>query len=150
MAVRLVQCDERGAPAEPLGDLPEMLMQNCEGTAALFASIGFAPPWVGYLTVDDGRPVGGCAFIGAPKEGAVEIAYYVLEQFEGRGFSTQAVARMIEIARRADAGVTLTAKTLPKENPSTSILRKNGFQFAGETSDEEIGLAWAWALPAGG
>ena len=80
----------------------------------------------------------------------MEIAYYVLEQFEGRGFSTQAVARMIEIARRADAGVTLTAKTLPKENPSTSILRKNGFQFAGETSDEEIGLAWAWALPAGG
>ena len=53
---------------------------------------------------------------------------------------------MIEIARAADAGATLTAKTLPTENPSTSILRRNGFQFVGETTDDEIGLAWAWVL----
>lgn len=148
MSVRLVQCDEGGAPIEPLGDLPDVLLQNCLGTAALFASIGFAPPFVGYVTVDGERPVGGCAFIGAPKDGSVEVAYFTLEDCEGRGFATQALARMIEIARQADAGVALTAKTLPRENPSTSILRRNGFQFAGETSDDEIGLAWAWMLKA--
>ena len=38
---------------------------------------------------------------------------------------------------------------LPKENASTAILRRNGFQLAGETSDEEIGLAWAWVLRPG-
>ena len=56
------------------------------------------------------------------------------------------MARMIEIARRTDANVSLTAKTLPEENASTAILRRNGFQFTGETSDEEIGLAWSWVL----
>lgn len=149
MSVRLIQCDERGEPVEPLVALPPVLKENCAGTAALFASIGYAPPWVGYVTVDGERPVGGCAFIGAPKDGAVEIAYYTLQECEGRGYATQGAARMIEIARRTDAGVTLTAKTLPAENPSTSILRRNGFQFAGETSDDEIGLAWAWVLKAG-
>jgi RimJ/RimL family protein N-acetyltransferase len=148
VSVRLVQCDVHGEPVERLGDLPEVLHQNCQATAALFASIGFAPPWVGYVTVAGDRPVGGCAFVGAPKDGAVEIAYFTLEECEGRGFAKQAVARMIEIARRADPAMALTAKTLPKENPSTSILRRNGFQFAGETSDDEIGLAWAWGLRA--
>jgi [ribosomal protein S5]-alanine N-acetyltransferase len=53
---------------------------------------------------------------------------------------------MIDIARRTDLGIALTAKTLPQDNPSTTILRRNGFQVAGETSDDDIGLAWAWVL----
>jgi len=149
MSLRLVQCDRRGEPVEHLGELPQVLKENCQSTAALFASIGFAPPWVGYVTVHNDQPVGGCAFVGRPKDGLVEIAYFTLEECEGRGHATQAVARMIEIARQTDPSVSLTAKTLPKENPSTAILRRNGFQFAGETSDEDIGLAWAWALRPG-
>ena len=144
MSVRLVQCDPKGAPAENLGVLPTVLKENCNATATLFASIGFAPPWVGYITVHHNQPVGGCAFVGAPKDGAVEIAYFTLEAFEGRGVSTQAVTRMIEIAQRTDRTVSLTAKTLPQENASTTILRRNGFEFAGETTDDDIGLAWAW------
>lgn len=144
MSVRLVQLDERGEPIENLGVLPEVLQENCRGTAALFGSIGFAPPWVGYITVADDRPVGGCAFVGAPKGGAAEVAYYTLAEFEGRGYSTQALARMIEIAHAADPSVRLTAKTLPAANASTTILKRNAFQFAGETTDHEIGLAWAW------
>jgi [ribosomal protein S5]-alanine N-acetyltransferase len=144
MTVRLVQCDVHGAPVEYLGPLPDLLQENCNGTAALFAAIGFTPPWVGYITVDGDQPVGGCAFVGAPKDGAVEIAYYTLEACEGRGLATQAVMRLIEIAQRTDPAVRLTAKTLPEENASTKILRRNGFTFAGETTDHEIGLAWAW------
>lgn len=144
MPVRLVQLDERGEPLENLGALAEVIQENCQGTAALFESIGFSPPWVGYITVADDRPVGGCAFVGAPKDGAVEVAYYTLAEFEGRGYSTQALARLIEIARAADPSVRLTAKTLPAENASTRILKRNGFRFAGETTDHEIGLAWAW------
>lgn len=146
MSVRLVQCDARGEPLTPLGVLPSVVAENCVATAALFASIGFEPPWVGYVVVDGSEPVGGCAFVGGPKEGSVEVAYFTLAEREGRGYATQALARMIEIARAADAGVTLTAKTLPTENPSTRILRRNGFQFVGETTDDEIGLAWAWVL----
>jgi RimJ/RimL family protein N-acetyltransferase len=146
MSIRLVQCDRHGAPMEPLGVLPPVLQQNCQGTAALFDSIGFEPPWVGYITVDGDQPVGGCAFVGSPKAGSVEIAYYTLHEYEGRGHASHAVARLIEIARQTDPAVLLTAKTLPQDNPSTSILRRNGFNYAGETSDEDIGLAWAWVL----
>lgn len=146
MSLRLVQCDQNGEPVEHLGELTQVLKENCQSTAKLFASIGFAPPWVGYITVQDDRPVGGCAFVGRPKKGSVEIAYYTLEGHEGRGYASQAVARMIEMAWRFDPAVSLTAKTLPNENASTAILRRNGFQFAGETSDDDIGLAWAWVL----
>jgi [ribosomal protein S5]-alanine N-acetyltransferase len=144
MSVRLVQCDERGEPVEDLDVLPPVLKENCQGSAALFAAVGFAPPWVAYITVSDDKPVGGCAFVGAPKDGSVEIAYFTLAEFEGQGFSTEAAARLIEIALRADPAIALTAKTLPEENASTRILRRNGFTFAGETTDDDIGLAWAW------
>lgn len=75
MSLRLVQCDRRGRPVEHLGELPQVLQKNCQATAALFASIGFAPPRVGYVTIQGGRPVGGCAFVGGPKNGLVDLFY---------------------------------------------------------------------------
>ena len=146
MSLRLVQCDQSGKPVEDLGELTKVLQKNCQATAALYAAIGFTSPWVGYVVVEEDRPVGGCAFVGSPKDGSVEIAYYTLEGHEGRGYASRAVTRMIEIARRSDPHVSLMAKTLPTENASTAILRRNGFRLAGETSDDEIGLAWAWVL----
>lgn len=146
MAVRLIQCNERGEPTEPLLQLPTALAENCIASARMFETIGYSPPWVSYITSDEDQPVGGCAFIGAPKDGEVEIAYFTLEGFEGRGYAAAAAAHLIQIARRTEPRVTLTAKTLPEHNPSTSILKRNGFIFAGETSDRDIGLAWAWTL----
>jgi len=55
--------------------------------------------------------------------------------------------RMIEIAQATASGITVTAKTLPKENASTTILCRTGFQFFGETADNDIGRAWEWQLP---
>ena len=146
MPVRLIQCDQLGEPVEDAGILPPMLRDNCRATAELFASIGFSPPWVGYVTVDGCQPVGGCAFVGAPKDSSVEIAYFTLEMFEGRGYARQAVERMIKVAWQSAPTVSLTAKTAPIENASTAILRSNGFRFSGETHDDGIGLAWAWML----
>ena len=145
--LRLVQCGQHGEPLQDLGRLPQPLQDNCQATAKLFASIGFHPPWVGYVSVCGDQAVGGCAFVGAPKGGLTEIAYFTLAEYEGRGFATQTVSRMVEIARQTDPRICLTAKTLPNENPSTAILRRTGFQFVGETSDDDIGLAWAWRLP---
>lgn len=58
--------------------------------ARMFETIGYSPPWVSYITIDEDQPVGGCAFIGAPKDGEVEIAYFTLEGFEGRGYALSA------------------------------------------------------------
>lgn len=143
---RLIACDRKGAPVEPLRALPPELHENCVATGAFLASVGFEPPWIGYVCVSDDTPVGCCAFVGPPKDGAVEISYFTLPAFEGRGFASQAAAHMVAIARRA-GGVAITAKTMPEENASTKILRRNGFAHVGETEDHEIGVAWLWRLP---
>ena len=144
--LRLIPYDAKGKPLGDVGELPHDIEGNCASTAAMLATAGFSPPWVGYVAIADRIPVGGCAFVGAPKNGQVEIAYYTIEAHHGRGFATRMVELMIEIAHATDSSITLTAKTLPKENASTTILRRTGFQFFGEAIDSDIGRAWEWRL----
>jgi hypothetical protein len=47
----------------------------------------------------------GGAFVGAPQDNCVEIAYFMLKEKEGRGYATNTVAGLIDIARRAEPGV---------------------------------------------
>jgi RimJ/RimL family protein N-acetyltransferase len=119
----LVRCDEAGKPVAPTAALPDALAENCAATAALFANIGYNPPWVGYIAIADATPVGGGAFVGAPRDGCVEIAYFTLEAFEGLGNGGNAAAALVDIAREADLSTRITAKTLREDNPSVKILR---------------------------
>lgn len=144
---RLVACDEEGRLAEGGLNVPRAFRENSAGTASLYRRIGFAPPWIGYASVYDGRIVGGGAFVGAPKEGAVEIAYFTLDGFERRGFAGLTARRLVALARDAAPGVTVTAKTLPQENASTRILLRLGFVHCGVTEDDDVGEAWSWRLP---
>jgi RimJ/RimL family protein N-acetyltransferase len=89
--------------------------------------------------------VGNCAFVGPPNEaGEVEIAYAVVPAFEGRGHATQAAEAMTEFALADDRVNTVVAHTLPEENASTNILKKNGFTFAREFDHPEDGTIWRW------
>ena len=97
---------------------------NCEATAALYGRIGYVEPWVGYVAVDDGRCVGGGAFVGPPKDNCVEIAYFTLKHMEGQGYATLTAAGLVDIARRSHPQIQLKAYTLQEENPSTRILRR--------------------------
>jgi ribosomal-protein-alanine N-acetyltransferase len=146
---QLIQCDAGGQPLSPIGDLPPVLAENCAASAALYARIGFVPPWVSYIAVAQGVPVGGGAFVGAPREGRAEIAYFTLDGLEGRGFATKTARALVAIARKADPRVTLTAKTLPEDNASTAILRRLGFRHVGDVMDDDVGRAWEWHLPPG-
>lgn len=85
MIFSLFACDERGVPVESTPELPEALVMNCLATAERYGRIGFEPPWVGYVAVVDNRAVGSGAFVGPPKDGVVEIAYYTLENECGKG-----------------------------------------------------------------
>jgi len=142
---RLVQCDAAGAPVEPLV-MPDALTQACAASAALYARIGFASPWVSYIAVADDACVGGCAFVGAPNEGRVEIAYFTLPPFEGRGYARASAAALVALARAAAPEVTVFAKTLPEHNSSTAILQRLRFTHVGETQDDDIGVVWLWEL----
>jgi RimJ/RimL family protein N-acetyltransferase len=88
--------------------------------------------------------VGSCAFKGQPVDGKVEIAYCTFPAHEGRGVATAACKALVGIAQSADAGVTITARTLPEENASASVLKKNNFMLAGTAIDPEDGEVFEW------
>jgi len=127
--------------------MPEALVTNCEATADLYRRIGFDPPWIGYVAVVDGRAVGGGAFVGAPQDGWVEIAYFTLEPEQGRGYASLTAATLVEIARAHAPTIGIRALTLREENASTKILRRLGFAVAGTTRDPDAGEVWEWRTP---
>ena len=146
--VDLIPIDQSGALAKPVGALPEMIRQNCEGTASFYKVVGFVPPWIGYVGVSEECVVGGGAFKGSPQGNKAEIAYYTLPEFEGRCFATATARKLIEIARNTVSGIVITAQTLPAQNASTSLLKKLGFELAGTATDSEVGEVWEWRLNA--
>jgi ribosomal-protein-alanine N-acetyltransferase len=99
-------------------------------------------PWTGYSIIRIGEKVGQCAFKSKPKNGKVEIAYYIFEQFEKQGIATEACRLLTEIAMKADPTIQVIARTLMEENASTKVLKKNNYEFAGVVTDPEDGEVW--------
>ena len=131
----------------PLGDLEpwgEELAAACRQTADLYGRVGYEPPWVGYVAADEGHAVGGGAFVGPPVNGIVEIAYFTLAEFSGRGYATQTATALLAIARRAVPEIICRALTLPHANVSTRILRRLGFTQSGISHDADAGEVWEW------
>jgi RimJ/RimL family protein N-acetyltransferase len=109
-----------------------------------YPKIGFKIPWVGYFIVRQNQVVGSCGFVGQPKDGKVEVAYWTFKEFEGQGIASFACKELVSIANQTDPDLTITAKTAPEHNASTKILQKNNFSFTEIVQDEEIGNAWLW------
>ncbi len=144
MTFSLVPCDPDGRPVTPVGQLPDELVQNCKATADLYRRIGYQEPWVGYVAADGDQGVGGGAFVGAPQDDCVEIAYFTLKEWEGRGYATRTVAALMAIAQRTEPHITIKAFTLPEHNASNRILRRHGFQLFGDAEDADAGPVWEW------
>jgi RimJ/RimL family protein N-acetyltransferase len=124
------------------------LSTDCRQVITMYESfypkIGFHVPWVGYFIVRQNQIVGSCGYVGQPKNGRVEIAYWTFKAFEGQGIASFACKELASIAYRTDPNLTVTAKTAPVHNASTKILQNNGFVFTEMVQDEEIGDAWLW------
>lgn len=140
-----------GRPLGELAPLGEELVAACRQTADLYLRVGYEPPWVGYVAADERCGVGGGAFVGAPRDGVVEIAYFTLHEFTGCGYATQTATELVAIARRTAPEIILKAFTLPQENASTRILTRLGFAKIGVAHDADAGEAWEWrtAAPVG-
>lgn len=103
-------------------------------------------PWCGYIGRSGGIPMGFGGFKSAPDAaGEVEIGYLTFPQFEGQGVATAIAAALIAIARQENV-VVVSAHTLPEENGSTLVLRRNGFVRDGESVDPDEGTVWRWRL----
>lgn len=144
--VELLAIDRAGGVALPDPLLPETLRQNCAATADYYRVIGFKPPWIGYVSMAGGEPVGGGAFKGAPRDNRVEIAYYTLPDREGRGWATATARKLLAIGRAHAPAVVIAAQTLPQRNASTAILEKLGFRWHGALMHPEDGEVWEWRL----
>lgn len=144
MPFSLIQCDATGAPVTVVAAMSPAIIESCMASAQLYQRIGFQAPWVSYVAVSDGVAVGGGAFVGAPRDGVVEIAYFTLPEFERRGFAHATASQLCQIARAALPGVVLSAFTLPELNPSSRILAKLGFVCVGIAHDDDAGEVWEW------
>lgn len=110
----------------------------------LHDAVGFAPPWVGYIAVEDGEPVGTCGFKSAPDAGSIEIAYFTFPGFEGRGVATEMTGQLLALAGEAHPGVIVMAQTLVERNASHRVLEKLGFDCVGIIEDPDGSPVLEW------
>lgn len=113
---------------------------------AYYHKVGYHLPWIGYWVMREGSVVGVGGFVSKPVEGKVEIAYGTNKEFERQGVASFACKTLIAIAWQNDPALLITAKTEPRQNASTTVLKRNGFKYAGVVQDHEIGDAWLWTL----
>jgi RimJ/RimL family protein N-acetyltransferase len=146
MELQLIAITQDGELAKPVESLSRLVSQVVEATTQLYSAVGYEPPWVGYLAIENGSCVGSCGFKSPPKNNRVEIAYFTFPGHESRGVATQMASALIRIATNKTPGVTVVAQTLPEENASTSILKNLQFSFVGSVEHPEDGLVWEWQL----
>jgi len=113
-------------------------------TTDFYKRAGFVEPWIGYYAEENGHLVGCAGFKGKPINGTVEIAYGTFEQYQKQGIATEMCKQLVHLSLSTDPSVRITARTLPEENFSTSILRKNNFLLMGVVNDPEDGDVWEW------
>ena len=118
--------------------------ETLQMTIDFFNKIEYNIPWIGYYAKVNETFVGSCAFKGSPQNGIVEIAYGTFEPYRQKGIGTEICKLLVELALKTDPFVKVTARTLPEENFSTKILKKNGFKFSGVVNDAEDGDVWEW------
>jgi RimJ/RimL family protein N-acetyltransferase len=84
----------------------------------------------------ENRMVGDLCFMGLPNaEGSIEIGYGTYDEFQRKGFMTEAVGGMIEWAKHQPDIKAITASTDKTNVASHTVLEKNNFEKTGE-SDE--------------
>ena len=109
-----------------------------------YQTIGYHPPWICYYAYLDHSLVGSAGFKGRPVGNKIEIAYGTLPACQHQGIGTAICRRLVLLAQATDPGVIITARTLPEENYSVKILRKNHFRLLGEIWDKDDGRVWEW------
>ena len=110
----------------------------------LYDRVGYVEPWIGYFAEINNEIVGSCGFKYPPKQNKIEITYGTFEKFRQKGIATEICRKLIALSLQTIPGIKITAQTLPENNYSVKILKKNGFIFAGTVFDEEDGDVWEW------
>lgn len=146
IGLEFIAITENGELAKSLPSVPPLVAEIIGATTQLYRAVGYEPPWIGYLAIEDGTCVGTCGFKSPPQNNRVEIAYFTFPDHESRGVATRMASELIRLALDQKPGVIVAAQTLPEENASTSVLKKLGFRLVGSVDHPEDGLVWEWQL----
>jgi ribosomal-protein-alanine N-acetyltransferase len=125
---------------------PQIAAEVVKATTQLYQAVGYEPPWIGYLAIENGTCVGTCGFKSPPENNRVEIAYFTFPGHESRGVATRMAGELIRLALDKMPAVKVAAQTLPEKNASTSVLKKLRFHMVGTVDHPEDGQVWEWQL----
>lgn len=83
--------------------------------------------------------IGTCGYKGKPSaDGAVEIGYSILPEFQRKGYAAEAAGALVDRAFAHPEINRVTAETFPEHLPSIRVLEKNGFVMAGAGSEPGV------------
>ncbi len=86
------------------------------------------------ISKDANKMVGDICIVGEPNsDGEIEIGYGTYNEFQKKGFMTEAVGGMIKWAKTQPAVLSIIASTEKENIGSFTILLKNNFTKIGET-----------------
>ena len=94
--------------------------------------------WYAIWTIElaDGTQIGDLCFKGCGSDGSAEIGYGIYEQYQGRGYATEAVGATVSWALRQPGVIRVEAETEPGNLASQRVLEKCGFLPTGTTGEE--------------
>jgi len=144
--VEFIAITENGEMAKPVSSPHQVVADVAGAMSQMYRAVGYEPPWIGYLAIEDDICVGTCGFKSPPQNNRVEIAYFTFPEYESRGVATRMAAELIRLALDKMPAVTVAAQTLPEENASTSVLKKLRFRKVNIVEHPEDGLIWEWHL----
>ena len=94
-----------------------------------------------------GAVVGSCGFKGPPnKDGLVELAYQVNQDYRGRGYATEAAVALATFAFTDGRVRRVLGHTRLGNAESGRVLANSGFRYVGEVIDPEDGPVDRWEL----
>ena len=93
------------------------------------------------IELKDGTHIGGLCFKGLSADGIAEIGYGISEEYQNKGYATEAVKGVLEWAFSRPEVTAVEAETDPDNTASKRVLEKCGFALNGVIGEE--GPRWA-------
>ena len=88
------------------------------------------------IELRDGTHIGDLCFKGLGANGAVEIGYGILEEYQSQGYATEAVGAAVIWALKQPDVTRVEAQTEPDNRASQRVLEKCGFLPSGTFGEE--------------
>ena len=88
------------------------------------------------IELADGTHIGDLCFKGLCANGATEIGYGILEEYQGQGYATEAVGAAVSWALQQPGVTRVEAETEPDNRASRRVLEKCGFVPSGTIGEE--------------